>query len=117
MVSVSSSSDLQTAIPVRPNSPIAQRQQSEQELQQQNQAVERTSRAALTSDQEIDRAVQAYERDRNEQQRFVKEGAQDTVLENYIDQFDPSGYGKSGSANSASANNAAGRGQYINILA
>ncbi|MHC8495090.1 hypothetical protein ACTU44_20555 [Thalassospira sp. SM2505] len=116
MVSVSSSSDIKTAIPVRPASPIAQRQQSEQEIQQQNQSVERTSRVSLTTDQEIERAVQAFQRDRNEQQRFVKEGTQETILENYIDQYDPSGYGQTGTTNSASANNAAGRGQYINII-
>ncbi|MDG4720479.1 MULTISPECIES: hypothetical protein [Thalassospira] len=117
MVSVSSSSDIQTAIPVRPTSPIAQRQQSELENQRQSQLVENNNRATQTSDQEIQRAVQAFERDRNAQQQFVKEGVQDTILENYIDQFDPTGYGQNGTANSASANNAAGRGQYINILA
>ncbi len=117
MVSVSSSPDIQTAFPVRPTSPISQRQQSEQEIQQQGQFVERNNRATLTSDQEIERVVRSFERDRNEQQRFVKEGTQETILENYIEQLDPTGYGQTGSANAASANNAGGRGQYITILA
>jgi hypothetical protein len=117
MVSVSSSSDIRTAIPVRPTSPIAQRQQSEQEIQPQNQFADNNNRAALTSDQAIQRAVQAFERDRTEHQNFVKDSTRETILENNIGQFDPTGYGQNGSAHSASASNASGRGQYINILA
>lgn len=117
MANVSSTSDLQNTIPVRPTSPIAQRQQSEQGQLQQDQVIERGSQVRQTSDQEVERAVRSFERDREEQQRFVKEGTQDTVLENYIEQYDPVGYEASGSSKSASANNAGGRGQVIDFYA
>ncbi|WP_033068136.1 hypothetical protein [Thalassospira australica] len=117
MVNLTSSSDLQNTLPVRPTSPIAQRQQSEQQQVQQDQYVDGNSRARQTSDQEAERAVRAFERDRNEQRQFISDGTQETVLENYVEQFDPVGYGANGSANATASNTAGGRGQVVDFLA
>ena len=116
MVSVSSSSDLQQVIPVRPARPIAPRQQPQQDQQQQDQIVDKNNQAAVTSDEEIERAVRAFEQDRNQKQQFVSNNARDIVLENDIEQFGSTGYGPSGTAN-AGASPSSGRGQYIDIYA
>jgi hypothetical protein len=117
MANVSSPSDIQNAIPVRPASPIAQRQQSEQQQIAQEQFVNGGNQARQTNDQEVERAVRAFERDRNEKQRFISEGTQETVLENYIEQYDPTGYQASGASASSAGNNAAGRGQVVDFYA
>lgn len=116
MASVSSSSDLQQVIPVRPTRPIAPRQQPQQDPQQQDQIVDKNNQAAVTSDEEIERAVRAFEQDRKQKQQFVSNNARDIVLENDIEQFGSTGYDPSGTAN-AGASPSNGRGQYIDIYA
>lgn len=117
MVNGTSSSDLQNIIPVRRTSPIAQRQQSDQTQVQQDQYVENNDQLRQTSDQEIERAVKAFERDRNAQQQFLEDGIENTVIENHIDQFEPTGYGASGASNAQAGSNAAARGQVVDFLA
>ncbi|MCC9624536.1 hypothetical protein LPB41_22880 [Thalassospira sp. MA62] len=111
MVSIAPFSDLQQAIPVRQASPIAQQRGDEQ-----NQIIESSNRPVLTSDKEIERAVQSYERDRNEQQQFLNEGAQKTQMENYVDKFAAPTYSPSGIAQNSSAAAASSRGRYFDFM-
>lgn len=115
MVSVSSTSDLQQTIPVRPTRPIAPRQHPPQDQQQQDQIVDKNNQTAVTSDEEISRAVHAYEQDRNQQKQFSNDQTTDTVLENYLEDSSTRGYSPSGLANAGGTNVASGRGQYIDI--
>jgi len=115
MVNVSSPSDLANTLPVRPASPIAQRQQSEEPQIQKDQFVDRNDQTRLTSDQEIDRAVKAFQRDQNNQQQFLKEGNRETISDQYVEQFKQAGYEQTGSAKTQSISNANSRGQYFDI--
>ena len=119
MVSVSSSSDLQQMIPVRPTRPIAPRQQpqQDQDQQQNDQIVDKNNQKAVTSDEEIARAVRAYEQDRQQQKQFSSDQLSNAVIENGFEDTTANGYSQTGFANAGETNIASARGQYIDIYA
>lgn len=116
MVSIAPFSDLQQSSPIHQTSPIAQQRGDEQRFTEQSRIIEGTRANVLTSDQEIERAVQSYERDRNEQKQFLKDGEQKTISESYIEQFTSPTYSPSGNAQNSFLSAAGSRGQYFDIL-
>ena len=116
MVTIAPLSDLSQPTPVRQVSPIAQQRGDEQRFAEQNRVIDGTRASVLTSDQEIERAVQSYERDRNEQKQFLKDGEQKTISDSYIEQFASPTYSPSGNAQNSALAAAGGRGQYFDIL-
>jgi len=73
------------------------------------------NRARLTADQESDREDKAVQREQNKQQQFLKEGNQETISDQYVEQFKQAGYEQTGSAKTQSISNANSRGQYFDI--
>jgi hypothetical protein len=116
MVTISPFSDLSSSNPIRQTSPIAQQRGDEQKLAEQSRIIDGTRATVLTSDQEIERAVQSYQRDRNEQRQFLKDGEQKTQSDQYIEKFASPTYNASGNALNSLTAATGGRGQYFDIL-
>jgi uncharacterized membrane protein YcgQ (UPF0703/DUF1980 family) len=116
MVTIAPFSDLQQAAPIRQASPIAQQRGDEQRFAEKSRIIDGTRASVLTSDQEIERAVQSYQRDRSEQNKFLKDGEQKTQSDQYIEKISSPTYSASGDPLHNLTAGAGGRGQYFDIL-
>ena len=116
MVDIAPFSDLPSSNPVRQASPIAQQRGDEQRFAEQSRIIDGTRATVLTSDQEIERAVQSYQRDRSEQRQFLKDGEQKTQSDQYIEKFASPTYNASGNSLNNLTASPGGRGQYFDIL-
>lgn len=116
MVSIPPFSDLSPSSPVRQASPIAPKRGDEQQFAEQSRIIDGTRASVLTSDQEIERAVQSYQRDRNEQRQFLKDGEQKTQSDRYVEKISAPTYSASGDPLNNLTSGAGGRGQYFDIL-
>lgn len=115
MVSVLPSNELQQTIPVRPTRPVAPR--NAQQEDQQNQIVEQATRQQdVVQDEDINRALRAYEQ-KNQQQQSDSSDFERNALEHNADLDAASGYDPSGYARGASASSNAARGTYIDFYA
>ena len=116
MVNIAPFSDLSLSNPVRQTSPIAQQRGDEQRFAEQSRIIDGTRASVLTSDQEIERAVQSYQRDRSEQKQFLKDGEQKTISDSYVEKISSPTYSASGDPLNNLTSGAGGRGQYFDIL-
>lgn len=116
MVNIAPFSDFQQSTPVRQASPIAQQRGDEQRFSEQNRIIDGTRASVLTSDQEIERAVQSYQRDSHEQKQFLKNGEQKTQSDHYIEKIASPTYSASGDPLHNLTAGSGGRGQYFDIL-
>eukprot|EP00003_Mantamonas_plastica_P010324 TRINITY_DN19750_c0_g1_i1.p1 TRINITY_DN19750_c0_g1~~TRINITY_DN19750_c0_g1_i1.p1 ORF type:complete len:116 (-),score=20.88 TRINITY_DN19750_c0_g1_i1:103-450(-) len=115
MVGVNSSNELLQTIPVRPARPMASR--NAQQEDQQNQIVEQATRQQnVVQDEDINRALLAYEQ-RNQQQKSDSSTLERDALENNAEYNAATGYDPSGYASGANASSYAERGTYIDFYA
>ncbi|MBX2832867.1 MAG: hypothetical protein KTR23_17210 [Rhodospirillales bacterium] len=115
MVGINSSNELQQTIPVRPTRPVAAR--IAQQEDQQNQIVEQATRQqTVVQDEDINRALRAYEQ-KNQQQQSDSSDFEQNAVENNAEYDAATGYDPAGYASGANASSNAARGTYIDFYA
>lgn len=113
MVRINSAVDLQQTNPVRPTRPVAPRTQQAED--KQNQILEQATRQETqVLDEDIGRALQAYEQRNRQTQDDATDITRDTI-DNDTESVSLTGYNFAGNAQGANANSYAARGSFIDF--